>query len=147
MKFYETVYLQLLWLKIIKGKIAINILQYSNLHLSLKSTILCYKFTSRLLILTRVYTCCFFPMDQHALKNVNYILGTNIYYYLGISGGQSSNLYLMLLIFSIPVLIGHLWQLKTVVYTCCYIKSRQFFNIVLRQGLMLEAIHKRNLQL
>jgi hypothetical protein len=33
-------------------------------------------------------------MEQHALKNVNNSLKTNIYSYLGTSGGQSSNLYL-----------------------------------------------------
>ncbi len=35
-----------------------------------------------------------FPMEQHALKNVNNTLNTNIYSYLETSGGQSSNLYL-----------------------------------------------------
>jgi hypothetical protein len=33
-------------------------------------------------------------MEQHALKNVNNCLNTNIYSYLETSGGQSSNLYL-----------------------------------------------------
>ena len=33
-------------------------------------------------------------MEQHALKNVNNYLNTNIYFYLETSGGQSSNLYL-----------------------------------------------------
>ncbi len=33
-------------------------------------------------------------MEQHALKNVNNCLITNIYSYLETSGGQSSNLYL-----------------------------------------------------
>ncbi len=33
-------------------------------------------------------------MDQHALKNVNNCLNTNIYSYLETSGGQSSNSYL-----------------------------------------------------
>jgi hypothetical protein len=32
--------------------------------------------------------------EQHALKNVNNCLNTNIYYYLETSGGQSSNLHL-----------------------------------------------------
>jgi hypothetical protein len=36
----------------------------------------------------------FFVMEQHTLKNVNRCLNTNIYSYLEISGGQSSNLYL-----------------------------------------------------
>jgi hypothetical protein len=31
------------------------------------------------------------PMEQHALKNVNNCLNTNIYSYLETSGGQSSN--------------------------------------------------------
>ncbi len=35
-----------------------------------------------------------FLMYQHALKNANNCLNTNIYYYLETSGGQSSNLYL-----------------------------------------------------
>ncbi len=33
-------------------------------------------------------------MEQHALKNVNKCLNTNIYSYLETSGGQSSNVYL-----------------------------------------------------
>jgi hypothetical protein len=33
-------------------------------------------------------------MEQHALKNVNNCLNTNIYSYLETSGGQSSNLHL-----------------------------------------------------
>ncbi len=33
-------------------------------------------------------------MEQHALKNVNNWLNTNIYSYLETSGGQSSNPYL-----------------------------------------------------
>jgi hypothetical protein len=33
-------------------------------------------------------------MEQHALKDVNNALNTNIYSYLETSGGQSSNLYL-----------------------------------------------------
>ncbi len=37
-------------------------------------------------------------------------------------GGQSYNLFLILFIFSTPVLIGHLWQVKTVVFLhCCRI--------------------------
>ena len=41
--------------------------------------------------LVRIQT---FTMEQHALKNVNNCLNTNIYSYLETSGGQSSNLYL-----------------------------------------------------
>ncbi len=33
-------------------------------------------------------------MEQHALKNINNCLNTNIYSYLETSGGQSSNPYL-----------------------------------------------------
>jgi len=33
-------------------------------------------------------------MEQHALKNVNNFMNTNIYSYLETSGGQSSNPYL-----------------------------------------------------
>ena len=33
-------------------------------------------------------------MEQHALKNINNCLNTNIHSYLETSGGQSSNLYL-----------------------------------------------------
>jgi hypothetical protein len=33
-------------------------------------------------------------MEQHALKNINNCLNTNIYSYLGTSGGQSSIPYL-----------------------------------------------------
>jgi len=36
-------------------------------------------------------------MEQYALKYVNNCLNTNIYSYLGKSGGQSSNLYLNVL--------------------------------------------------
>jgi hypothetical protein len=35
-----------------------------------------------------------FRMEQHALKNVNNCLNTNIYSYFETSGGQSYNLYL-----------------------------------------------------
>jgi hypothetical protein len=52
-------------------------------------------------------------MEQHTLKNVLY---TNIYSYLETSGGQSSNLFLIVVHFSTPELIRHLWQLKTIVF-------------------------------
>jgi len=57
-------------------------------------------------------------MEQCALKNVNNCLkNTNIYSYLDTSGAQSSNLYLNVFFFlSTPVLIRHLWQLKTFVF-------------------------------
>jgi hypothetical protein len=35
-----------------------------------------------------------FLMEEHALKKANNSFNTNIYSYLGTSGGQSSNLYL-----------------------------------------------------
>jgi hypothetical protein len=54
-------------------------------------------------------------MEQHAFKNVNNCLNTNIYSYSETSGCQSSNFYLKLFIFSTPGFIRHLWQLKTVV--------------------------------
>jgi hypothetical protein len=54
--------------------------------------------------------------EQCTLKIVNNCLNTNIYSYLKTSGVQSYNLYLNVLIFSTPVLIRHLWQLKTVVF-------------------------------
>jgi len=38
-------------------------------------------------------------MEQHALKNANNCLNTNIYSYLETSGGQTSNLYLKIVSF------------------------------------------------
>ncbi len=49
-------------------------------------------------------------------KNLNNCWNANIYCYLERSGGQSSNLVLNIVNFSTPVLIRHLWQLKTVVF-------------------------------
>ncbi len=59
---------------------------------------------------TRYYngTVCF--------KNVSKCFNTNIYSYLDWSGGQSYNLYLNIVHFLTPVLIRHLWQLKTAVF-------------------------------
>jgi hypothetical protein len=54
-------------------------------------------------------------MEQSDLKNVNNCLNTNIYSFLETSGGKRSNLYLNVVHFLAPVLIRHLWQLKTVV--------------------------------
>jgi hypothetical protein len=45
-------------------------------------------------ILELTSTLQLFTMKQHASKNVNNCLNTNIYSYLQTSGGQSSNLYL-----------------------------------------------------
>ena len=56
-------------------------------------------------------------MEQRGLKNVNNCLDTNIYSYLETSSGKSYKICIeMLFFFSIPVLIRHLWQLKTVVF-------------------------------
>jgi hypothetical protein len=56
-------------------------------------------------------------MEQHALKNLNNRLNTNLYSYLETSGGKSSNLYLKVVhFFSTPVLIRRLLQLKTIVF-------------------------------
>jgi hypothetical protein len=55
-------------------------------------------------------------MEQRALKKVNSCLNTNIYSYVKTSGGQSSNLYLNVVHFSMPVFIRHLWHLKTIVF-------------------------------
>ncbi len=49
-------------------------------------------------------------------KNVNNDLNTNISFYLETSGGQNSNPYLNAVHFLTPVLIRHLWQLKTVIF-------------------------------
>jgi hypothetical protein len=46
----------------------------------------------------------------------NTYLNTNIYSYLETSGGQSSNLRSNVVHFFTPVLIRHLWQLKTVFF-------------------------------
>ncbi len=63
-----------------------------------------------------------------ALKGVNNCLNTNIYSYLETSGGQSSNLYLNVVLFSTAVLILNLWQLKTVVFLhWCLICAVLFF--------------------
>jgi hypothetical protein len=55
-------------------------------------------------------------MEQHTLKNVNNSLNTTIYSYLETSGGQISNPYLNVVLFSTPELIRNLWQLKTAVF-------------------------------
>jgi hypothetical protein len=50
------------------------------------------------------------------LKNVNNFWNTKISFYLETSGSQTYNLYLNVDLFSMPVLIRHLWQLKMVVF-------------------------------
>ncbi len=60
-------------------------------------------------------------MEQHALKIVNSCLNTNIYSFLGASDGQSSYIYLNVVhFFSMPVVIRHLWLLKTAVFLHWY---------------------------
>jgi hypothetical protein len=54
-------------------------------------------------------------MEQHALKNVNNCLYTNIYSYLETSGGISYNPYLNVVHF-FNTRVRHLWQLKTIVF-------------------------------
>jgi len=60
-------------------------------------------------------------LEQRTLKFVNNCLNTNIYSYLETSGGQSFNLYINVVHFLTPVLIRHLWQLKTVVFLHRYL--------------------------
>ncbi len=66
-------------------------------------------------------------INSFTLKNVNNCLNTSICSYLETSGGKSFNLYLNVVLFSSPVLINQLWQLKTVFFpalvshTCCSI--------------------------
>jgi len=55
-------------------------------------------------------------MEQRTLKNVNNHLNINIYSYLETSGAQRSNIYFNIVHFLTPVLVRHLWQLKTVVF-------------------------------
>jgi hypothetical protein len=67
-------------------------------------------------------------MEQRALKNVNNCLNTNIYSYLETSGGKSYNLFLNVGPFLTPVLIRHLWHLKTVVFLhWCLIRADLVF--------------------
>jgi hypothetical protein len=58
----------------------------------------------------------YYSMEQHALKNVNNCMNTNINSYLETSGGQSANSYLNVVHFFTPELIRNLWQLKTAVF-------------------------------
>jgi len=55
-------------------------------------------------------------MEQSTLENVNICWNTEISFYLETSGAYNSNPYLNLFIFSTPVLIRQLWQLKAAVY-------------------------------
>jgi hypothetical protein len=56
------------------------------------------------------------PNGTAHIKNVNNCWNANFSFYVETSGGQSSNLYLNVH-FLTPVLIRHLWQLKTV-FSC-----------------------------
>ncbi len=56
-----------------------------------------------------------FSMEQHSLKNSSDCLNTNLCSYLETLGGKSYNLYWNGVHFSIPELIRHLWQPKTVI--------------------------------
>jgi hypothetical protein len=71
-------------------------------------------------------------MEQRTLKNVNNSMTTNIYSYLVTSTVVKVLIYIyMLLIFSTPVLIRHLWQLKTVVFLhWCLIRTVLLFTSV-----------------
>jgi hypothetical protein len=53
-------------------------------------------------------------MEKRTFKKVNSCWNTKINFYLETSGGQNYNLYLNVVHFSMPVLIRHLWMLKTV---------------------------------
>jgi hypothetical protein len=54
-------------------------------------------------------------MEQHALK-MSTIVGIPTFLFLETPGGQNYNLYKIAVNVSTPVLIRHLWQLKTVVF-------------------------------
>jgi len=69
-------------------------------------------------------------MEQHALKNENNCLNTNIYCYLETSGGQSSNPYLIVVLFSTPEFTRNLWQLQTAVFLhWCLLRAVPLFPI------------------
>jgi hypothetical protein len=70
-------------------------------------------------------------MELRALKNVNNFLNTIIQSYLETSDVQSSNLYLNVVHFFNIFLIGHLWQLKTVVFLhWCLMLAVLLFKVV-----------------
>ncbi len=70
-------------------------------------------------------------MEQHALKNLNNYLNTKSYSYLETSGGQSSFLYLNVVPFLTPVLVRHLWQVKTVAFLHCCLMCIVLLKILL----------------
>jgi hypothetical protein len=83
-------------------------------------------------------------MEQHALRNVNNCLNTNIYSYLEISGGQSLNLFLSLFIFSTPVLIRHLRQLKVVLFLhwCLIRAALEFVKSLIGTSGIIKCLYK-----
>ncbi len=79
-----------------------------------------------------------------ALRNVNNCLNTNIYSYLEISGGQSSNLFLSLFMFSTPVLIIRLRQLKVVFFLhwCLIHAALEFVKSIGTSGITKLCLYK-----
>ncbi len=68
------------------------------------------------------------PFEQHALKKLNNFWNTNIYSYSEISGGQSYNVYLIIVNFFNASVFRHLWQLKTVVFLhWCLIHANVYY--------------------
>ncbi len=82
-------------------------------------------------------------MEQRALKNVNNCFNTNFCSYLETSGGQSSKLSSMLFIFSMPVVIRDLWQLKTVAFLhWCLLLAVLFDEIVQNTKICTNLLQK-----
>jgi hypothetical protein len=94
-----------------------------------------------------IITCPKFGLNGTAtLKYINNCCNTNICSYLETSGGQSCNLYLNVVHFSMPVLIRHLWQLKTVVFLhWCLMHVLLFKNNNYYHGLLLNSLHIKDL--
>ncbi len=68
-------------------------------------------------------------MEQQALKNVNSCLNTNIYSNLETSHSKVLVYILIVVHFSTPLLIRHLWQLMTVVFLhWCLIRALPLTN-------------------
>ncbi len=83
-------------------------------------------------------TRCSIGMEQCTLKNVSNCLNTNVYSYLETSGGPSYFLYLNVVHFLKPVLIRHLWQLKTVVF---------LHWCIIRAALLLSGLYYRRVMI
>ncbi len=79
-------------------------------------------------------------MEQHTLKYINSCWTTKITSYVETSGGQISNLYLYLFIYSTPVLNRHLCQLKTV-FSTIGVYYMLFYNIKVFN--LKEGLHMR----